>query len=94
MALKSGGTLYATGNTMKHLQHIERSAFRRGEYIAYFWGALRVRRSANGWETYSLASQSGEFVRISAPTLAEMDTRITEMLANRRRAAAWPILGF
>ena len=75
-------------------QHIERSAFRRGEYVAYFRGCQRVRRSLGGWETYALGSQSGEFVRISAPTLAAMDARISVLRAEYDRAEAHCVIGF
>lgn len=64
---------------MKTLFHIEKSAFRPGEYVAYVNGCQRVRRFGNGWQTYALGSSQGEFTRISAPTLARMDEIISEM---------------
>lgn len=73
---------------MKSLQHIERSAFRRGEFVAYVHGAQRVRRCAGGWETYALASASGRFVPLSAPTLAAMDERIASLRGDSYQSSA------
>jgi hypothetical protein len=64
---------------MKNLLYIEKSGFRKGEYVAYINGAQRVRRSAHGWATYSLGSTAGEFTPIHAATLAEMDSKIAQM---------------
>lgn len=34
--------------------NIERSAFRRGEYVGYSaLGSVRIRRGGKGWETYN-----------------------------------------
>ena len=59
------------------LFYIEKSAFRRGEYVAYVNGAQRVRRTISGWETYALGSGSGTFVRVAAPTLKELDAKVS-----------------
>lgn len=68
-----------TESLMKSLPHIEKSGFRKGEYVAYINGTQRVRRSGVGWSTYVLGSSSGEFTPISAPTLEAMDAKIAEM---------------
>lgn len=34
---------------MKSLTNIEKSAFRRGEYVGYCQGAWRIRRSSDYW---------------------------------------------
>ncbi len=61
------------------MNHIEKSATRHGEYVAYINGAQRVRRNWSGWETYALGSTAGEFTPISASTLKAMDEKISDM---------------
>lgn len=34
---------------MRSLHNIEKSAFRRGEYVGYAHGVWRIRRAGNGW---------------------------------------------
>ena len=66
---------------MKYLSRIEKSPFRKGEYIGYCGGAQRIRREGNGWQCYSLASQMGRAVYVSAPTLEALNAKL-EILAN------------
>lgn len=67
---------------MQNLPYIEKSAFRRGEYVAYVNGAQRIRKTASGWETYALGSQSGQFVRMIGPTLASIDAQCAKLTAS------------
>ena len=73
---------------MNNLNHIESSGTRRGEYIAYLNGAQRVRRCHGGWETYALGSAAGEFTKVSARTLTELDEKIA-----RLRERSYPPIG-
>lgn len=51
---------------------IEKSAFRKGEYIGYCNGAQRIRKGGRGWETYALASSGGIFTYATESTLYEL----------------------
>ena len=64
---------------MKSHPRIDKSAFRRGEYIGYCNGAQRIRRCGNGWQTYGLASSAGEAVFATAPTLQALGDRLEKM---------------
>ena len=63
---------------MKTLQNIEKSAFRRGEYVGYCHGVWRIMRSCAGggsWFAYrSVASSArhGEPFNFQAGTLESM----------------------
>jgi len=48
--------------------NIEKSAFRRGEYIGYpgAFGSVKIRKGGDGWETYG---HGGFYGRKTAPTL-------------------------
>jgi hypothetical protein len=67
---------------IRRLEHIEKSALRRGEYVLYLNGVQRVRRGA-GWRTYALGSSVGKFTPLTARTLAELD-RLAGELAGLR----------
>jgi hypothetical protein len=59
---------------MKNLSNIEKSGFRKGEYVGYSdEGVQRIRRGGAGWETYGLASALGSYIRLTAPTLEELN---------------------
>lgn len=62
--------------------NIEKSGFRRGEYIGYCNGAQRIRRSGSGWATYALGSSSGVFVYAYADTLRELGAKLAERRAS------------
>ena len=62
--------------------NIDKSAFRRGEYVGYCNGAQRIRKGGLGWQTYALGSTQGEPVFVSAPTLRELGA----MLEKRKAA--------
>lgn len=64
---------------MKALPNIEKSAFRKGEYIGYCNGAQRIRRCGAVWQTYALGSATGTPVFIYAATLEEMSRRLTAL---------------
>jgi hypothetical protein len=55
---------------------IEKSGFRKGEYVGYCKGAQRIRRTSYGWQTYALASSAGEFVAASGRTLKELGNEL------------------
>ncbi len=67
---------------MRYLSNIEKSAFRRGEYVGYADGAWRVEKEASGWRASKLVpmSRSIDFdvPSISAPTLEHLSARLTE----------------
>lgn len=69
---------------MNALQYIERSATRKGEYVAYVNGVQRVRRCGNGWQTYTLGSSAGTFTPLYAATLSAMDARIAKLKGGYR----------
>ena len=57
---------------------IERSAFRRGEYVGYCHGAQRIREGGRGWQTYGLCSAFGTPVYLSARTLWDLGELLDE----------------
>jgi len=62
---------------MKSLSHIDKSGFRKGEYVGYTSkGCQRIRRNGNGWQTYALGSLSGQFVSLSADTLEILNQKL------------------
>lgn len=56
--------------------NIEKSAFRKGEYVGYCNGAQRIRRTGKGWQTYALGSSKGVFVPAYGRTLAELGDKL------------------
>lgn len=65
---------------MNSLWNIERSAFRRGEYVGYCNGAQRIRRVNGGWQTYALASSAGKFMPMFGRTLAELSRKMAKLV--------------
>ena len=63
-------------------QNIEKSAFRRGEYVGYCQGCQRIRRGGKGWETYALGSSVGTFVYATAETLFQLGGTLAHIQAN------------
>lgn len=65
---------------MTRLNHIERSALHRGQYVGYLNGyAVRIIREGKGWRVSGYACQAKEgqvAPYIYADTLKEMDTRM------------------
>lgn len=51
---------------------IEKSAIRKGEYVAYIHGAQRIRRDGGTWTTYALGSTDGVFIHAHGSTLAKL----------------------
>lgn len=64
---------------MKLPNNIDKSAFRRGEYVGYCNGAQRIRRGGEGWRTYALGSSAGKFVDATAPTLMELGAKLAKI---------------
>lgn len=64
---------------MKSLLRIEKSAFRRGEYVGYCQGAQRVIRDGAVWRTAGLCSSAGNPVVASARTLAQLDDKLATL---------------
>ncbi len=61
---------------MHHI--IEKSAFRRGEYVAYCKsGVQRIRRAGRGWQTYT-STGTGTFVPAYALTLKELGEKLSK----------------
>jgi len=57
---------------MKYLHNIERSAFRKGEYVGYCNGAQRIIKSGQQWVCNGLVSSAGTRMYASAATLEEL----------------------
>ena len=66
---------------MKYLTRIDKSAFRKGEYIGYCNGAQRIRKGGLGWQCYGLSSTQGEAIYTTAETLEKLNSKL-EMLAK------------
>ena len=64
---------------MKMSHNIEKSAFRKGEYIGYCKGAQRIHKVSGGWATYALGSSSGTFVPCFGRTLAELGAKLEKL---------------
>lgn len=65
---------------MKSFTNIDKSVFRKGEYIGYCSkGALRICRCEGGWRTYAQGSKSGEYIPLSARTLEEMSEKLNQI---------------
>lgn len=62
--------------------NIDKSSFRRGEYVGYCNGAQRIRRGGRGWETYALGSTAGTFTYATAETLLELGGQLAHIAAN------------
>lgn len=54
--------------------NIEKSAFRRGEYVGYGRGPWRVLRGGAGWNAF----HRGDLGHVTARTLAELGKKIEE----------------
>jgi hypothetical protein len=68
---------------------IEKSAIRKGEYVAYIHGAQRIRRDGRAWVTYTLGSTYGVFIYAFGSTLAEL----VAMLEKRGEQVAAKLKG-
>lgn len=68
---------------MKNLCNIEKSAFRRGEYVGYANGAWKIYR--NGGRKWYAEHRTKVAPFLSASTLAEMSDLL--LLYNRQRLA-------
>lgn len=62
--------------------NIDKSSFRRGEYVGYCNGAQRIRRGGQGWETYRLGSSAGAFTYATAGTLFELGGKLSHIASN------------
>lgn len=62
---------------MKNLPNIEKSAFRRGEYVGYASGLVfRICKDGRDW----IASAQGAGIRIVRPSLALMSVALENVL--------------
>lgn len=61
------------------MTNIEKSAFRKGEYVGYCHGAQRIRKGGEGWQTHALGSTAGTFVPLTARTLRELDVKLAAL---------------
>lgn len=57
---------------MKHLYNIEKSAFRKGEYVGYCNGAQRIVKLGQQWVCNGLVSSAGARMYAAAATLKEL----------------------
>lgn len=64
--------------------NIEKSSYRRGEFIGYCNGAQGIRRGGLGWETYRLASAAGAYTYSTACTLFELGGKLAHIASNTR----------
>ena len=73
---------------MKSLSRIEKSAFKRGEYVGYANGAWRIMRYGNQWRAW--CRLHADSVVLYADTLAEMD-RLLEAESLKQQPYFQPI---
>lgn len=57
---------------MKYLHNIEKSAFRKGEYVGYCNGAQRIVKLGQQWVCNGLVSSAGTRMYAAAATLKEL----------------------
>ena len=57
---------------MKYLHNIEKSAFRKGEYVGYCNGAQRIVKVGQQWVCNGLVSSTGTRMYAAAATLKEL----------------------
>ena len=65
--------------------NIEKSAFRKGEYIGYCNGVQRIRKGGQGYETYALGSSTGVATYATAQTLFELGGKLAHIASNTRQ---------
>jgi hypothetical protein len=63
--------------TTMHLNHIEKSAFRQREYVAYINGPVYIRRYYGGWESYECGKPY-----FNGRNLAEVDKRVAQLISK------------
>ncbi len=54
---------------MRYLHNIEKSGFRKGEYVGYSDGVWRIVKVSNIWRAIHV---NGKYWSVEAPTLAEL----------------------
>jgi hypothetical protein len=59
------------------LNHIEKSAFRQREYVAYINGPVYIRRYYGGWESYECGKPY-----FNGRNLAEVDKRVAALISK------------
>lgn len=64
---------------MKSLPNIEKSGFRRGEYVGYAGGRIfRVLPTTSGWQTYGQRNGATPYY-FSVRTLAELSAKLSAL---------------
>jgi hypothetical protein len=63
---------------MKNLENIEKSSFRKGEYVGYANGVWAIRRANTSYGNWSAEKRDERNVRIYAHTLEQMSSRLKE----------------
>ena len=58
---------------MRSLHNIEKSGFRKGEYVGYFDGVWRIVKVSNIWRANHV---NGKYWSVESPTLAELSLLI------------------
>jgi len=66
---------------MRSLINIDKSAFRRGEYVGYANGIWRVKRAGPVWNA---SKRDAPFSFLSAPTLRELSEKLAIYPASAR----------
>lgn len=61
---------------MPRLTRIEKSAFRKGEYVGYANGVWRVYKDLDRW--YGIRKAPAAYASITARTLADLDAKLTQ----------------
>lgn len=73
---------------MNNLHNIDRSGFKRGEYVGYAVAGrtpytMRIRRGGRGWETYyhepNARAAGGVFTYATGRTLAELSAELAAL---------------
>lgn len=65
---------------MRYLHNIEKSGFRKGEYVGYCDGAWRIVRVSGIWRAIHV---NGKYWSVEAPTLAELSPLLSLELLRR-----------
>lgn len=65
---------------MKHLTNIEKSSFRKGEYVGYSDGVWAI-RSVNAFQGKWEAAKRGTTVRLYAATLEQLNGMLSQFEA-------------
>lgn len=72
--------------------NIEKSAFRRGEYVGYAFGAWRIVKAEGGWRAIppvNMHARFGRVLPITGATLDSISRRLKDWETDQDRATAF-----